>query len=148
MAGGPDLDDPKWTLTRTWEEPGQSLAMAVDGALRVAVPLRGRGSMAGAQALVEVMEDIRDALGHDKVFTAVVDLRELDGSPLRAQFLLGKWLFRRKAQLERVAVFGGRPFEMRLARAVMKIAMMRNAGFFNTLHEAIGWMGWPRDLYE
>jgi len=147
MAGGPDLDDPRWITTRTWSEPGQVLHIAVDDQLRAAVHLAGKGSMGGARALIDVMEDIRDALGHEKVFTAVVDLRELDGSPLRAQFLLGKWLFKRKQQLERVAVFGGKPFEMQLARAVMKIAMMRNAGFFDSADEALRWMGWPREVY-
>ncbi|TNF23574.1 MAG: STAS/SEC14 domain-containing protein [Deltaproteobacteria bacterium] len=147
MAGGPDLDDPRWLLTRTWREPGQLLHIVVDPELRAIVYFSGKGSMGGARALIDVMESIRDAVGHDKVFSAVVDLRELDGSPLRAQFLLGKWLFTRKAQLERVAIFGGRPFEMRLAQAVMKIGMMRNAGFFDTQREAIAWIGWPRDLY-
>jgi len=148
MAGGPDLDDPRWITTRTWSEPGQVLHIAVDEVLRAVVYLSGKGSMGGARALIDVMEKIRDHLGHDKVFTAVVDLRELDGSPLRAQFLLGKWLFQRKAQLERVAIFGGKPFEMRLARAVMKIARMKNAGFFDTGDEAIRWMGWPPELYR
>ena len=73
-------------------------------------------------------------------FIGLVDLRELHGVPIRSQFMLGKWLFGNKQRFARIAVFGGRAWEMRLARAIMTIAGMDRVGFFNTEAEATGWL--------
>ena len=54
----------------------------------------------------------------------------IEGVPLRAQFLLGKWLLNNKQHFLRIAVFGGKPWEMNMGRAVAKIARFQNIGFF------------------
>ncbi|PIE16344.1 MAG: hypothetical protein CSA66_07425 [Proteobacteria bacterium] len=147
MASGQDPSDPKWVHVREWREPEQLIRVSADAEDRGAVYFSGAGSMAGARALTELLDELRALIGTDKRFVAIVDLRDLAGAPLRAQFHIGKWLFARKRQIERVAVFGGRPFEMRIARAVMKIARMREASFFDSLDDALRWLGWGRTVY-
>ena len=71
----------------------------------------------------------------------------MHSTPLRAQFVVGKWLFTRKKQLAQVAVFGGKPIEMKIARAVMTIARMKNAAFYDTREQAMAWLGWPEAVY-
>ncbi len=61
----------------------------------------------------------------------MLDLRKLDGVPLRAQFLLGKWLLGNKHLFYRIAVFGGKAWEMNFARAVAKVAGFKNIGFYD-----------------
>lgn len=148
MPEGPDPSDPRWTVVREWSEPRQQIRIVVDAELRAIVHFRGDGSMPGAKALIDLMDDIREELGRDKVLTGLVDMRELSGAPLRAQFLIGKWLFQNKRQLASIAVFGGRPFEMKIAKAVMKIGGMKNATFVNRVDEAVAWLGWPTELYR
>ncbi len=139
--------DARWSIVREWREPGQFIRITVDDQHRGCVYLEGRGSMPGARALVDLMERVRDEIGHEHKIAALVDLRELSGSPIRAQFVIGKWLFSRKQQVERIAVFGGKPIEMKLAKAIMKIARMRNASFFDHLAPSLRFLGWPDDIY-
>lgn len=122
--------------------------MTVDDELRLAVTFVGKGSMPGARALIQLADSIRDELGHELVISALVDMRRLDGAPLRAQFVLGKWLLTRRKQVSRIAVFGGRPFEMGLARAVAKIARMGRQTFFGQeLADALRFLEWPPERY-
>lgn len=143
----PSDPEDRWPLIREWREPGQYIRVTVDDQHRGCVSLEGRGSMPGARALVDLMERVRDEIGHEHKIAALVDLRKLTGSPLRAQFVIGKWLFSRKHQVSGIAVFGGKPIEMKLAKAIMKIARMRNASFFDHLAPALNFLGWPDDIY-
>lgn len=137
-----------WRAERHWHEPGQRIDITVDDAHRAVVVFDGKGSMPGAKALVELVDAIRDELGHDILISALVDMRKLDGAPLRAQFLIGRWLLSRKKQIDKVAVFGGKPFEMGLAKAVMTIAGMGSkASFGNHLADAVRFLGWPSERY-
>lgn len=147
MYRGPDGDDPRWKIFRDFREPGQVVRVAIDAEHRVFVHFNGRGSTEGARAVTAMMDVVRDELGHDTVFEAIVDMRDLDGAPLRAQFIIGRWLLGRKKQISKVAIFGGKPFEMKVARAVMTVARMHNAHFCDHLDEAMRWLGWPREVY-
>ena len=139
---------PRWLAQRHWHEPSQVIDITVDAAHRTVVVFDGKGSMAGAKALVDLIESIRDELGPHSLISALVDMRKLDGAPLRAQFTIGKWLLTRKKQMDKVAVFGGKPFEMGIARAVMTIAGMgAKAHFGNHLTDALRFLGWPPERY-
>jgi hypothetical protein len=139
---------PQWLAKRHWQEQGQVIDITVDPSHRTVVVFDGKGSMAGAQALIDLVESIRDELGHHILITALVDMRRLDGAPLRAQFTLGKWLLMRRKQMDKIAIFGGKPFEMGIARAVMTIAGMGSkANFGNHLEQALAFLGWPRERY-
>lgn len=138
----------RWLTERTWNEPGQRIDITVDAEYRVAVVFTGKGSMPGAKALIDLVESIRDELGRDKMISALVDMRGLDGAPLRAQMTLGRWLMSSKKQIDKVAIFGGKPFEMGVARAIMTIAGMgQKASFGNHLSDALRFLGWPTERY-
>ena len=135
---------PRWLVERTWRETNQLIHITVDAAHRTVVVFDGKGSMDGAKALIQLVDEIRDQVGHHILISAMVDMRRLDGAPLRAQFLIGKWLLSRKMHIQKVAVFGGKPFEMGLARAVMTIAGMGSKAWFgNTVSEARAFLEWP-----
>lgn len=137
-----------WLAQRVWNEPGQRIDITVDDAYRVAVVFDGKGSMPGARALVDLLEDVRAELGPSVVISGLVDMRKLDGAPLRAQFTIGKWLLSRRKQVSKIAVFGGKPFEMGVARAVMTIAGMgQQAWFGNHLKDAVHFLGWPAERF-
>lgn len=143
-----DSTPPTWLAERRWQEPGQLIHITVDAQYRAAVVLDGKGSMNGAKALTDLVDSLRDELGHHIMISALVDLRRLDGAPLRAQFVLGRWLLMRKKQMDKIAVFGGKPFEMGIARAVMTIAGMGSkAHFGNSLPDALRFLGWPSERF-
>ena len=138
----------KWLIEREWKETNQVIHITVDTDYRTVVVFDGRGSMDGARALIKLVDDIRDEVGHHVQISSLVDMRRLDGAPLRAQFLIGKWLLSRKKQIQKVAVFGGKPFEMGLARAIMTIAGMSNKAWFgNLLADAVRFLEWPSERY-
>lgn len=139
----------KWLAERHWEEQGQKMHITFDHQHRGVVVFDGKGSINGARALIEIIDELREQFGHDIVISSLVDMRKLDGAPIRAQFIIGKWLLSRKKQVSKVAVFGGKPFEMGIARAVMTIAGMGSKAFFgNHLHEAVAFLGWPLERYR
>lgn len=101
----------------------------------------GHGSMDGARAAVAALDDavrVLGASGHPVY--ALADLSDLQGTPIRAQFTLGKWLFRHKRHFARIAIFGGRPWEMHLAKAIMTIARMDRVSFFDAEGPATAWL--------
>lgn len=141
--------EPRWLAERTWNEPGQRIDITVDCDHCVAIAFEGKGSIPGSRALIELVESVRTEIGTGVAISALVDMRKLDGAPLRAQFIIGKRLLSRRKQVSKVAVFGGKPFEkMGIARAVITIAAMGSqASFGNHLDEAVRFLGWPVDRY-
>jgi hypothetical protein len=138
----------RWLAEREWREPGQVIHITTDEAYRTVVVFDGKGSMSGTKALMDLVESLRDQLGHHIRITVLVDLRRLDGVPLRAQFVLGRWLIARRRDIERIAVFGGKPLEMGLARAAMTVAGMADTAFFGQrLEDAVRFLGWPEARY-
>lgn len=96
----------------------------------------GRGSLEITHAFIDALDEGIDVVPDELIVRGRVDMSELEGTPLRAQFLVGKWLLKNKQRFAKIAVFGARPWEAKVARAVMKIARMRNVGFFDTDREA------------
>jgi hypothetical protein len=99
----------------------------------------GKSTIPGTEAFIAMAEELGDVVGDEKL-VLIVDLSKMDGAPLRAQMMLGKWLMKNKDRFERIAVFGGKPSEMNLARGIMKIARMDRVGFFNSRDEVDGWL--------
>jgi len=135
----------EWAIERTWSNPKTDggFHIGVDAQKRGIMRSHGQGTLEGAHAAIAALEAIFEALGGPLGFTGLVDLRQLKGSPMRAQFVLGRWLHQRRNAFDRVAVYGGRPFEMKMARAVARIAGMKGSvGFFNEEDEARRFVGW------
>ncbi len=95
------------------------------------VLLEGTGSVEGARVLCECLEAMLDAFPDSPPGRVAVDLAGMRKTPLRAQFIIGRWLLAHRERVERVAVFEGQPIEMKIARAVMAIARMKDVGFFD-----------------
>jgi hypothetical protein len=107
------------------------------------IALTGKGTMSGVEELLACLEESEKLLAPEDRILALVDLSHLDGAPLRAQLRLGKWLLQRRERARRVAIFGGKPIEIAVARTVMKIARMKQVGFYSHEHEARDFLGIP-----
>ncbi len=127
---------------KTYDDGSVKIEIALDTQYRSLTRFYGKGTMPGARAFVAMLDEMIEAAGREHRTQAMSDLRQLHGSPVRAQFVIGKWLFKNKDLVEGVAVFGGRPWEMKLAKAVMKIARLDGVGFFQTEAEALAFLGW------
>lgn len=126
-----------------------TVEVEVDALGRMRVVFDGRGSVGGAQALCELIDAVRDEVGHGRTIHALVDMRRAGPAPLRAQLIVGRWLLGRKKQIARIAVFGGGKAEMALARAVVTLAGMGGQAFFGaSLVEALAFLGFPSDFHR
>lgn len=134
--------------TRQWVDGDSRLEIDLDEDWRMKVLFFGKGSVEGAHALCRLIDEIRDEQGHDRVISALVDMRRIRSAPLRAQAIIGRWLLSRRSQIARVAVFGGGKLEMAIARAVMTIAGMGQKAFFGaTVDEALRFLDFPQDFH-
>lgn len=122
---------------KRYEDPHGWFSFTIDPTFFTTVRFFGRGSMAGTHAFVAMLDDSL-ALNRETApqVRSLVDMTHLSGTPLRAQFLIGKWLFGHKTHVERVAIFGARMWERKIAQAVMTIARMDCVAFFKTEDEA------------
>ena len=125
---------------RQWSEPSGNFTMTVDQSHFGVTRMFGKGTMAGTRAFVEMLDESVTVVGEDVYVRALVDLRELTGSPLRSQILLGKWLLKNKHRFHRIAVFGGDPWEMKLARAIATLARFKNIGFYGDETPALSYL--------
>jgi hypothetical protein len=107
---------------------------------RATMSFDGKGTMEGTHALVEVLEEVERLMRPGEKVDACVDLSQMDGAPLRSQFVLGKWMVERRQKFGRLAIYGGKAIEMGVARAVMKIAGIQSVGFFDTETQARAWL--------
>ena len=126
----------EYIFKRKWERGTARVLFHVDSEYRSFLHFEGKGSMEGTRAFVGFANEAIAEFGENYRSQSLVDLTKLHSAPLRAQFVLGKWLLKNKRYLTQIAVFGGKPFEMAIARAVMKIARMKSVGFFNRGPEA------------
>ncbi len=135
-------------IRREWTDGIQTIHMDVDAMLRSVMVFDGKGTMDGARAVITLADSVRAELGPGKILAALVDMRRLDGAPLRSQFVLGKWLLSTRKTIDKVAMFGGSPFDMGLARAVMTIAGMgKKAHFGQRREDALAFLGWPNERH-
>ncbi len=126
---------------REWRGQGH-ITFTLDARYRSRTRMVGKGSMEGVRAYVAMLDEAVATFGRERTTTSLVDLTELRDPPLRAQLVLGKWLFTHRKQVERVAIFGGRPIEMKVAQAVVTMARLGGVGFFQDEASALGFLGW------
>ncbi len=115
----------------TWEEGSSRFRMSIDENHCAVVRFDGKGTMEGTKAFIASLDEGRAQIGDANDVRAIIDLSKLQGVPLRAQLMLGKWLLANKEQFYCIAVFGGKAWEMNFARAVAKIARFKNIGFYD-----------------
>jgi hypothetical protein len=127
---------------RTFEDGEVFISVQIDERYRTRIALQGRGTMEGVLAFLAMLDECIAELGTDHPVEALIDLLALDGAPLRAQVRIGRWLFAKRHLVKSVAVFGGKTWEMKLARAVMAMARIHNVGFFKAEPEAVRYLQW------
>lgn len=124
-----------------YDDPGVGWFTVVLDADRVLYStVAGKGTVKGTRALVAMYEEIVALREDGETVDAFMDLTQLSKTPLRAQIILGKWLLTRRALLGRLAVFGAKPWERKIAQAVLKVARFDRAAFFKTQAEAARWL--------
>ncbi len=111
------------------------------GELRAQVRVSGSGTMDGANALVRFLDLAIRAQNTGKA-NALMDLSDAKDSPIRAQFLLGKWLLTNKSRVGQVAVVGAKPWERKLATFVITFARLDTVAFHEQAPSALRWLGW------
>ena len=136
----------EYIFKREWVRGTARVLFLVDSEFRSFLHFEGKGSMDGTRAFVRFADEAIAEFGENYRSQSLVDLTKLDSAPLRAQFVLGKWLLKNKRYLTQIAVFGGKPFEMAIARAVMKIARMKSVGFFNHGHQARQFLNFSNEV--
>ena len=109
---------------------------------------RGKGTVAGTRAFADMLEESTRILPPGRKVRAIADLSELYKTPMRAQFILGKWLLTRRSICGRIAVVGAAAWERKLAAAVFKLARLSDIGFFATQREAQVYMGMDVEMPE
>ena len=124
-----------------YEDPGVGWFTVVLDADRVLhATIHGKGTVKGTRAIVAMFEEVAALRQGDEQVDGFMDLRGLSKTPLRAQAILAKWLITRRGAIHRVALFGARPWERKVAQAVLKLARFDRAAFFKTHDEAVAWL--------
>ncbi|MBT9560230.1 MAG: hypothetical protein IV100_29645 [Myxococcales bacterium] len=110
-------------------------------ATRAKVTVSGSGTMEGAHALVAFLDKAVAKATADKT-SAMVFLAAVESTPIRAQFLLGKWLIGNKQRVGQVSVVGAKAWERKLASAVAAIANFKHIAFHETEVAGNTFLGW------
>ena len=124
-----------------YDDPGVGWFTVVLDADRIlTTTINGTGTVHGTRALVAMYDEISSKREGDEVVDSVMDLRGLSKTPLRAQAIMGKWLLKHRHEIDRVAMVGAKPWERKVAQAVLKVARFERAAFFETLAQASAWL--------
>ena len=119
---------------------GADLRMILTDRWECVLGMVGKGSVEGARNFVARISEMHEAHPDADPTIVAVDLSELHSSPVRAQIIIGRWLLQNRHLVGRIGVFEGAPLEMKLARALMKMARMREVGFFESRDEAFAFL--------
>ena len=108
---------------------------------RAVLTATGHGTMEGAHAMVRFLDMALAAPGQG-TSSALMRIGGVESTPIRAQFLLGKWLLKNKSRVGLVSVVGAKAWERKLATAVCAIASFKSLTFHQTESEGRAWLGW------
>jgi hypothetical protein len=122
------------------ESDGTAYLVEVRSDYRALLRLRGAGTMERVHSLLEALDRGDQTIGDCPPMLGAVDIAGVQTAPLRAQFILGRWLLTRRKKFERIAVFEGKPFAMMLGKAAMRIARFKQVGFFKRREDAFAWL--------
>jgi hypothetical protein len=103
----------------------------------VSLKMWGRGTVGHVERLIEDLDDLDRAFPAAPGMDTAIDLTGAEHAPLRVQLMLGKWLFKKRHRVNKMAVYGGPPLPMKIARAVCTIARMEQVGFFERHDDAL-----------
>ncbi len=124
-----------------YEDPGVGwFTVVLDADQILFVTITGKGTMPGTRALLDMFDAIAALREPGERVDTFMDLSDLRKTPLRAQALMAKWLIKNRDLVKRVTLVGARPWERKIAQAVLKLARFDRAAFFKTRAEAERWL--------
>ena len=127
--------------TNRYDDPGVGwFTVTVDSDHVLFVAIHGKGTMPGTRALVAMFDEIATKREGDETLDVFMDLTGLSKTPLRAQAIMGKWLLVNRGLVGRVAIFGAKTWERKMAQAIFKVARFNRASLFKTQAEAASWL--------
>lgn len=133
------LDEPRYS--NRYESHQEHFTVLVEDSDLTVSTFHGQGSMAGARAYIQMLNEVVQFFPEDGQRPSLVDLSHFHGTPLRAQLSLGRWMLQHKHQLDKVAVVGARVWERKIAKAIMKISRFNRLEFFADQASARAWLG-------
>jgi len=101
----------------------------------------GKGSVKGTRAYMQMLDEILSLFPDGKARPSLVDLSNLQDTPLRSQLMLGRWMLKNRHRVDKVALVGAKAWERKLAQAIMKIARFKRMEFFADQGPAREWLG-------
>lgn len=115
---------------RSYDDGQVRFTVTTDGD-QVTIVVRGRGTMAGAERMIEYLDEAIAAAGPDRPLRLFFDVANVRGAPVRSQMSFGRWLFGHRRALRRAVVFGAAPWERRLATVACKVGGFDAFRFFD-----------------
>ena len=134
FATGPTL------FHRALESETSGYDLRLSEGWHVTLTMWGRGSVDHVERLLEHLDELDRDYADAPALAAAIDLSGAIHAPLRVQLMLGKWLFKKRHRVQKMAVFGGPPLPMKIARAVCSIARMEQVGFFEGREGALAFL--------
>jgi hypothetical protein len=125
---------------RRYDDGEVRFAFGVDEGFMSEIIVIGRGNMPGSRSMLEYLDEAVKRFGVDRASRLFFDLSQVNGGPLRAQIMFGRWLLKHRKIVHRAAVFGAGPWERRLATVACKIAGFKGFRFFTDATTARIWM--------
>jgi hypothetical protein len=126
---------------RSYDDGEVSFTFTVDARHDVEIVVKGRGNMAGAVAMLAVLDEAVARFGAEREACLFFDVSRVRGAPLRSQFMFGKWLFRHRKAVRRAVVFGAAPWERRLATFACRLGGFHAFRFFDA-HAELAARAW------
>ena len=130
-------------------ELGESVSITVDAARRAVMILDGKLTVPNARTVIGLIDDMHDELGHGVVISALVDMRKINGAPLRAQAMILKRLLQGRHQIARTAIvsFHG-AFETGVVKTVLGMAGLGARSIMcRSVPDALRFLEWPSERY-
>lgn len=121
-------------LERSYDDGQVHFVVTADAGDQVTIVVRGRGTLAGAERMIEYLDEALAGAGPGRQLRLFFDVARVRGAPLRSQLLFGRWLFGHRRALRRAVVFGAAAWERRLATVVCKVGGFDAFRFFDEQH--------------
>jgi hypothetical protein len=121
--------------THTSESAGYDLRLCEGW--QIALRMWGHGSVDHVHRLVDDLNELDRTYPSSPLVTVAVDLSGAVHAPLRVQLILGRWLVQKRHRVGKMAVFGGPPLPMKIARAVCAIARLHKVAFVDAHDDAV-----------
>ena len=139
-AGGPSAPagavEAAPRLQRRYDDGQVCFVVTADASDQVSIVVRGRGTLAGAERMIEYLDEAIAVAGPGRQLRWFFDVAHVRGAPLRSQVLFGRWLFGQRRAVRRAVVFGAAPWERRLATVACKVGGFDAFRFFDEHHAA------------